>query len=87
MRCDSVLACPAWEGFCLTVPYQVHTALTANGVAFTNCASTRLDGMVHVFDRVCNEHGITRPVINRTTMRRARPSALSERRSDRMLAG
>ncbi len=40
-------------------PYRIHTVLTDNGVAFTNCASSRWDGMVHVFDRVCNEHGIT----------------------------
>ena len=46
-------------------PYQIHTVLTDNGVAFTKVASTRWDRMVHPFDRVCREHGIehrlTRP--------------------------
>ena len=32
--------------------------LTDNGVAFTNCASTRWDTKVVPFDRVCREHGI-----------------------------
>ena len=47
------------RGVVAAFPYRIHTVLTDNGVAFTNCASSRWDGMVHVFDRVCNEHGIT----------------------------
>ena len=39
-------------------PYQIHTVLTDNGVAFTKNASTKWDGMRHVFDRACDEHGI-----------------------------
>ncbi len=39
-------------------PYQIHTVLTDNGVAFTKNASTKWDGMRHVFDRACDEHRI-----------------------------
>ena len=39
-------------------PHQIHTVLTDNGVAFTKNASTKWDGMRHVFDRACDEHGI-----------------------------
>jgi transposase InsO family protein len=48
-----------------TFPYKIHTVLTDNGVAFTPNASTRWDLSRHIFDRVCDEHGIehrlTRP--------------------------
>src|SRR4051795_3661616 len=46
------------RGIVAAFPYQIHTVLTDNGVAFTHCASTRWDRMVHPFDRVCDEHGI-----------------------------
>jgi len=46
------------RGVVAAFPYRIHTVLTDNGVAFTNCASTRWDTMVHPFDRVCREHGI-----------------------------
>ena len=46
------------RGVVAAFPYQIHTVLTDNGVAFTNCASTRWDTMVHPFDRICREHGI-----------------------------
>jgi 2-hydroxychromene-2-carboxylate isomerase len=44
------------------VPYQVHTVLTDNGVQFGDMPSRR-DGptaryRLHLFDRVCREHGI-----------------------------
>lgn len=39
-------------------PYRIHTVLTDNGVAFTPNASTRWDLSRHIFDRVCDEHGI-----------------------------
>jgi transposase InsO family protein len=39
-------------------PYRIHTVPTDNGVAFTPNASTRWDLSRHVFDRVCDEHGI-----------------------------
>jgi transposase InsO family protein len=39
-------------------PYRIHTVLTDNGVAFTRCAASKWDRMVHPFDRVCDEHGI-----------------------------
>ncbi len=45
-------------------PYQIHTVLTDNGVAFTKNASTKWDGMRHVFDRACNEHGIEHRLTN-----------------------
>src|SRR4051794_7754918 len=48
-----------------TFPYKIHTVLTDNGVAFTPNASTRWDLSRHIFDRICDEHGIehrlTRP--------------------------
>ena len=47
------------RGIVAAFPYRIHTVLTDNGVAFTTCASTRWDTMVHPFDRVCDEHGIT----------------------------
>ena len=47
------------RGVVAVFPYQIHPVLTDNGVAFTHCASTRWDTMVHPFDRVCCEHGIT----------------------------
>jgi transposase InsO family protein len=46
------------RGVVAAFPYRIHTVLTDNGVAFTNCASTRWDTMVHPFNRVCREHGI-----------------------------
>ena len=55
------------HGVVAAFPYQIHTVLTDNGVAakprsglraFTKNASTKWDGMRHVFDRVCDEHGI-----------------------------
>jgi transposase InsO family protein len=39
-------------------PYRIHTVPTDNGVAFTPNASTRWDLSRHIFDRVCDEHGI-----------------------------
>lgn len=34
-------------------PYKLHTILTDNGVAFTDCASTKYDFKVHPFNRIC----------------------------------
>ena len=39
------------------VPYAIHTVLTDNGIQFTNRARDVWDSR-HIFDRVCNEHGI-----------------------------
>jgi IS30 family transposase len=39
------------------VPYRVHTVLTDNGVQFTPRQQDIWDGR-HIFDRVCDEHGI-----------------------------
>ncbi len=38
--------------------YQIRLVLTDNAAAFTQNASTRCDGMRHVFDRAGDEHGI-----------------------------
>ncbi len=46
------------RGVAAAFPCQIHTVLTDNGVAFTKNASAKWDGMRHVFDRVCDEHGI-----------------------------
>ena len=46
------------RGVVTTFPYRIHTVLTDNGVAFTRCAASKWDRMVHPFDRVCDEHGI-----------------------------
>lgn len=43
----------------MAFPYALHTVLTDNGIAFTNCAATKWDCRVHVFDRLCRAHGIT----------------------------
>ncbi len=40
------------RGVVAAFPYQIHTVLTDNGVAFTKNASAKWDGMRHVFDRV-----------------------------------
>ena len=39
-------------------PYRIRRVLTDNGVAFTPNASTKWDTVRHIFDRVCDEHGI-----------------------------
>ena len=39
-------------------PYKLHTILTDNGVAFTDCASTKHDFKIHPFNRICNAHNI-----------------------------
>jgi transposase-like protein len=39
------------------VPYKIHTILTDNGIQFTNRKKDTL-AFVHIFDRVCHEHGI-----------------------------
>ena len=39
------------------VPYRIHTVLTDNGVPFTRRKQDLWDGQ-HIFDRVCDEHGI-----------------------------
>src|SRR5215208_3533762 len=39
------------------VPYRIHTVLTDNGVQFTPRKRDVWDGR-HIFDRVCDEHGI-----------------------------
>lgn len=45
-------------------PYAIHTVLTDNGVAFADLPKNRTGPTrrwlgAHIFDRVCNEHGIT----------------------------
>lgn len=39
------------------LPYAIHTVLTDNGIQFTNQERHVYVG-AHIFDRVCNEHGI-----------------------------
>src|SRR5215213_8564062 len=46
------------RGVVAAFPYRIHTVLTDNGVAFTRCAASKWDRMVHPFDRVGEEHGI-----------------------------
>jgi len=46
------------RGVVQAFPYQIRRVLTDNGVAFTKNASTKWDTMRHIFDRVCDEHGI-----------------------------
>ncbi len=55
---DSMVGGDFMRGVVAAFPYRLHTVLTDNGVAFTNCASTRWDTKVVPFDRVCREHGI-----------------------------
>ncbi len=45
------------------VPYKIHTVLTDNGIAFADLPKNRTGPSrqflgPHIFDRVCNEHGI-----------------------------
>ena len=40
-----------------TLPYAIHTVLTDNGIQFTHQERHVYAG-THIFDRVCNEHGI-----------------------------
>jgi transposase-like protein len=40
-----------------TVPYKIHTALTDNGIQFTN-RKRDVYAFHHIFDRVCQENGI-----------------------------
>ena len=40
------------------IPYQIHAVLTDNGVQFTPRKQDIWDGGDHIFDRVCEEHGI-----------------------------
>src|SRR4051812_7725353 len=49
---------PTGPGVVAAFPYRIHTVLTDNGVAFTRCAASKWDRMVHPFDRVGEEHGI-----------------------------
>lgn len=42
------------------VPYKIHTVLTDNGIQFTNRAKDR-HAFHHIFDRVCDEHRLTKP--------------------------
>ena len=74
------------------VPYKIHTVLTDNGIQFGDMPSTALQARrplpVHMFDRVCREHGIehrlTKPNhpwtngqverMNRTAQGRHRPA-------------
>jgi transposase-like protein len=39
------------------IPYKIHTVLTDNGIQFTNRSVDKYAWM-HIFDRVCHEHGI-----------------------------
>lgn len=43
--------------FIEAVPYRIHTVLTDNGSQFTSCQRNIYDSQ-HIFDRVCDEHGI-----------------------------
>ena len=53
------------RGVVAAFPYRIHTVLTDNGMAFADLpknrsGSTRRYLGPHIFDRVCNEHGIER---------------------------
>lgn len=40
-----------------TVPYDIHTVLTDNGIQFTNQMRHKY-AFHHIFDRVCDEDGV-----------------------------
>ncbi len=46
------------RGIVQAFPYQIHTVLTDNDVAFPKNASAKWDTLRHPLDRVCDEHGI-----------------------------
>ena len=63
-------------------PYRLHTVLTDNGMAFADLPKNRgrypeIEAIFggHIFDRVCDEHGITHKLTKPTTHgRMAKPS-------------
>ena len=56
-RAGKMIAAQFLRNFIAILPYRIHTILTDNGVQFTNRKQDKYAGH-HIFDRVCNEHGI-----------------------------
>lgn len=54
---DKMTAAQFLRNLIEAVPYTLHTVLTDNGIQFTNRRSDRY-AFQHIFDRVCEEHGI-----------------------------
>ncbi len=56
-KANKMVAAQFLRDLIATVPYALHTILTDNGIQFTHRSSDR-HAWMHVFDRVCAEHGI-----------------------------
>lgn len=56
-RATKLIAAQFLRNLIETVPYNLHTVLTDNGIQFTNRKKDR-HAFVHIFDRVCFQHGI-----------------------------
>ena len=57
-RATSMIGAAFLRNALAAFPYKLHTILTDNGVAFTDCASTKHDFKVHPFNRICHVHNI-----------------------------
>ncbi|BBB12143.1 integrase [Sphingopyxis sp. FD7] len=56
-QADKMIAAQFLRNLIEAVPYAIHTVLTDNGIQFTNMAHHKY-AFHHIFDRVCDEHGI-----------------------------
>jgi len=52
-----IIAAQFLRNLIAAVPYPIHTVLTDNDIQFTNMAHHKY-AFRHIFDRVCDEHGI-----------------------------
>lgn len=59
-RCGKMEAAQFLRHLIAAIPYHMHTLLTDNGIPFTHRAKDRY-AFMHLFDRVCIEHRLTRP--------------------------
>jgi transposase-like protein len=57
-RAGKMTAAQFLRNLVAAVPYAIHTVLTDNGIQFTNMAHHQY-AFRHIFDRVCDENGIT----------------------------
>lgn len=56
-RAGKAVAAQFLRNLIAAMPYRIHTALTDNGIQFTNRKQDRF-AFEHIFSRVCREHGI-----------------------------
>jgi hypothetical protein len=56
-RATKMIAAQFLRNLIELIPYKLHTALTDNGIQFTNRERDKL-AFTHIFDRVCKQHGV-----------------------------